>query len=104
MGMKKLAANVSAAAVAAQAAVAMDKTPFVAGKDKVNWRVDFQGAVTTAVVKIQGAGSDLVYVDIATVTPASTSEVQGECLLYPNMRANMTTAGGAGTYSVTLFD
>lgn len=100
MKLLSLAAGVSASAVAAQAGVACNKTPFLAGRDVVV-NVSFGPGTTGApVVKIQGSVDNVTYVDLAV--SAGLANLRQSVPCYPYMRANMTTAGTAGLYSAAI--
>lgn len=101
MKVEVLAHNVSAAAVAAQTAVDLEnKTPFLPGR-KVVARIAFSADVSGApVVKVQGSDDNSSFTDL--LTSAGLVEKVGMVTAYRYMRANVTTAGGAGTTTVTL--
>lgn len=103
MLLKNVSENASAAAVAAQASVAFNKTPHLPARDMAFLIV--MGANTGApTIKIQGSDSDpavadgaAVWVDIATVAGAvgnATALVQGQS--YKRVRTSVTVAGAAG--------
>lgn len=99
MKISSLANNVSAAAVAAQAAVDCDATPFLPGR-KAILDLDLFGVTGSPVIKVQGSNDGSTWTDLVSHTALVRSLYEVE--VYAEMRANVTTAGTAGTFSATL--
>jgi hypothetical protein len=102
MKLQSLADGISAAATAAQAAVTCNKTPFLAGRDVIANIAFGPGVTGSPVVKIQGS-IDLAFtvpVDLLVSSGLASKRATITCM--PYMRANMTTAGGAGLYSASI--
>lgn len=101
MKVLNLAVAVSGAAVAAQAAVELTATPFVAGRDVVGV-IAPAGVTGTPSVTIEGSDDGTTWVVLATSTALGMQMFN--LILRPFMRFNVGTAGGAGTYNVYLLN
>ena len=100
--LKTLAAIGTAAdATAAQTAVTCDETPFAPGFN-VLARVIFKGATGAPVVKIQGSEDGTTWSDLAATSGILADSFVFEVTCMKYMRANCTTAGGAGDYAAYL--
>lgn len=102
MKTQSLADSVSNAAVAAQTAVDLgQKTPFLPGRKYVAKVRISADATAAGTIKVQGSNDNFTTtVDLLTSTTLAGK--QGMVTGYRYMRANMTVAGTAGTYSVDL--
>lgn len=102
--LRLAAVGTSAGALAAQAAVALDKTPFVPGFNLLA-HIDTKGMTGTPVINIQESA------DAAFTTPVDLFATSGILTDYwiteitptlPYIRVTVTTAGTAGNYQAYL--
>lgn len=97
------AVGTAADATGAGTAVACNDTPFASGFNAIA-RINTKGMTGAPVIKIQGS------VDEAFTTPVDLAATSGiladvfvfEVTLMPYVRANVTTAAGAGDYAAYL--
>ena len=91
-----LAEGVAGGTVAAQSAVQVLATPFLAGRDVVGV-IDFTGTTGSPVGKIQGSDDNSTWVDL--MTSSVLGQRQGNFKLRQYMRFNITTGGTGGVAS-----
>ena len=101
--IRVLGEAISLTSAAPQAAVAMNTAPLAAGFNGVVM-IHLAGATGTPTVKVQGAGADLVYTDMITVTAVTGLIKLTEVTLRENMRLNVTAVGTAGTASAYVIE
>lgn len=103
MRTQTLGQAISLAAVAAQTAVAMNKSPFLNGRTAA-LVVGQSGGAGAYTLKVQKSGDGTTWTDVASLT--STELGAGprilEVKLDRYMRANVTAAGSAGSANVYL--
>ncbi len=94
--------GVSAAAVAAQAGIALSgATPWKVGFQQVG-KISFSKTVTGApVVLIQTAPDNATWTTVFT-SDGTTTDQEGSFVLDAYIRVNVTVAGGAGTLNFLL--
>lgn len=96
-----LASAVSGTAVAAQAAVSLTATPFLAGRDVVAV-VNPIGITGTPTILIQGSDDNTTWTTLATHTSLGSTMYNVVARRY--MRTNVTVASGAGTFNAYLLN
>lgn len=102
MKIVMLADGVTAAATGVQTGVLCNKTPTMAGRDCVA-RINFGPGVTgTPVVKVQGSVDAAFTTPVDLLVSAGLADKQGTVICMPYMRANVTTAAGAGLFSASI--
>jgi hypothetical protein len=101
MKVLNLAVAVSGTAVAAQAAVELTATPFVAGRDVVGVIAPV-GMGGTPSVTIEGSDDGTTWVVLATNTTLGLQMVN--LVLRAFMRFNVGTVGTGGTYNAYLLN
>lgn len=101
--LKTLAAIGTAAdAVAAQTAVACEDTPFAPGFNVIA-RINTKGMTGAPVIKIQGSDDDGDnWTDLYATSGILADVFVAEVTCMALMRANVTTAAGAGDYAAYL--
>ena len=95
-------AAVSAAAVAAQTGVQLTVTPLLPGRNCIA-KVYMHAVTGSPTILIQSSPDNSAWTTVATHTSLASAE-HNIAATDKYMRANMSVAGGAGTYSVYLTD
>lgn len=91
-----LAEGVAGGTVAAQSAVQLVATPFLAGRDVIG-TINFTGTTGTPVGVIQGSDDNSTWVTLMTSSVLGLR--MGNFKLKPYMRFNITTGGTGGVAS-----
>lgn len=97
-----LANKQSYAAAAAGTSTLVNKTPFLDSENTtlhINFSTDAAG---TGVVKVQGSDDGTTWTDLYTSAASPAPDIEADIICSKYMRANVTTAGSAGTVSVYL--
>lgn len=97
-----LANKQSYSAAAAGTSTLVNFTPFLDSENctaHINFSTDAAG---TGVVKIQGSDDGSTWSDIYTTAAGPAPDIEVDIICRKYMRANVTTAGSAGTVSVYL--
>lgn len=97
-----LANKQSYSAAAAGTSTLVNKTPFLDSENTtvhINFSTDAAG---TGVVKIQGSDDGTTWTDLYTSPASPAPDIEADVICSKYMRANVSTAGSAGTVSVYL--
>lgn len=96
-----LAAAVSAAAAAAQTGVLTNVSPLARGFNAVV-EINMTGVTGTPVIKVQTSPDNVTWTDAASVSVITRNGYRAEITLDKYARANVTTAGSAGTFDMYI--